>query len=206
MPRQLQLRTIDILFNLQPQKIIGGVLTNQDTIAPGAAVTAYCYAFTAGQVTGSEFGSFANVFDEYRIFGIKFEFIPNNLVVGTATSVGSVGGYDNSLYAIADFNSSVVFSNKTQIWDYPSIKRMSAVNDKTGVIQIRPGCLTTAFDTGGTAQTGNMVRTPWLNTSTSTYYHYGVKTYMDAVPATTTLPYGYWTVKVTGHFQFRKQY
>jgi len=154
-------------------------------------------AATAGNVLGGlafqfnqlpSYTEFTNLFDEYRINGIKIQLIPNftGADLNPTTSAVSVP----NIWSIIDHDDSTSPANLEELLQYPNCRMTRG--SRTHTRFFRPSCL---IDVAGIT-TGVKFK-QWINLANTNIPHYGFKYFIDQM---NTGPVGTWRVFVTYYF------
>lgn len=164
-------------------KQIGGVHKFQraylkQTWAPTAGNSYYFgYSFSLSELP--DYSELSNLFDAYRITGIKLTFMPRH----TEAEIGTSGSSGLPTIAIVtDPNDANAPSSTAAVLQYPRAKLIQLSRPYSYYFKPRVATITTGTTNGTAEVKGSM----WQNIDSPTVLHYGVKiaTYF---PSTTTV-------------------
>lgn len=160
---------------LSPQSA-SGVAWSASTI-PGTVFNTFG---TAHQIADLETPSdFTNLFDQYKITGIKCKF----MWFQTDSAVGTGAISPHLLYG-TDYDDNAPPSINA-LRQKQNLKTKILANGKTHSIFFRPRALQDLADGAGTSLAGS-VRPGWINSQNTTVNHLGMKFALDQLYATTT--------------------
>lgn len=139
---------------------------------------------------------FTSLYDQYKINGVKVEFIPDiNNVQQSATPGGPIMGM---LHTAIDYNSASTPSSLNQILQYPNLRstRMTRIHKR----YFRPRVAMTVYDGAVANGYGTSARSQWLDCQYPDIPHYGLLVWLDATSPTSIQ----FNMKVTYYLAFRQ--
>lgn len=141
-----------------------------------------------------------NLYDQYRILAVKCEFVPRTPPV-QYYGVSAISSSAPTLYTAIDLDD-VTTPTANSLLSHESVKFHGAFTPmSTGkyVRWLRPACATEMYQTGGFggygAKTGQ-----WIDTTSSSVQHYGIKWWIATVATT---PAYYYDVVFTYYMEFK---
>lgn len=149
--------------------------------------TAYRQNFISASTAGSSVASinfqlanipnvtdFTNLYDQYMIKAVQVKFIPRvSEVSAGASAMGN-------LWIILDYDDSVVPGSLNQMLQYQNVKRSQ--NNKIHTRYLKPAIANEVFATG-IATAYNAKKNVWLDATNDAVEHYGIKIWVDQLPA-----------------------
>jgi len=136
----------------------------------------------------NDFSSYQAIFDLYRIAMVEITFRARANVNASGT-----GNYPGLLYTAVDLTDSTSIAS-TSLNEYPGVVKTEAIKDQKHTFV--PSIAAAAYS-GAFTSYMNVVA-PWIETSSSSVQHYGVKYALTISPATFA-----YDVTARVHFQFK---
>lgn len=149
--------------------------------------------FTLSQVTN--YTEFTNLFDQYRIAGVRMEFI--NQTPQSGGSISGVGGACPMIFSIIDPDDSTAITTKEAFLEDSRCKGRLWTGRYSIYIK-RPRV---NFDAGNIANAGSASTSTWLDCGTPAVLHHGLKWLVLADPAI-NLTTSYY-LKTTYYLEFK---
>lgn len=147
------------------------------SLAPGAAAVGAARNFTLSQVPNAT--EFTNLYDQYQIKGIKITLIPRFTQSNANTATQVIG----NMWSCLDYDDASTPPNLTTLLQYQNVKRT-----RTNQIHSRylvPAVAREVFNTGiATAYAPQ--KKVWLDCTSDTVEHYGIKFWFDSTAAGVT--------------------
>lgn len=206
-PSNLRYRNayVETWLNVAPQNAANAFAAFPQISSVNGSDNKPTFLTLASQVTSTEFTSYANLYDQYRIMQICMEFIPLCIPVNSNTGGQFTNLTDGTLYVIVDYNDSAVIASKDSLFDYPSIKIIPMGKPSVTKICYTPRVLEAVYNTAGAAVAGANSIAPWISTSQSAIAHYGVKCFVGQSNNTLAPPVQCWQIKISAKFAFKSQ-
>jgi len=134
-----------------------------------SAATFYTYAFTLADC--SEYSSFTNLYDQYRIVKIQCLFMPLTLLQTAGT--GSVTS--SPLVVIADYDDNSTLTSMVQLYNYQNVQ-FCKCQDKLE-FAIKPRLALAAYSGSFTSYANASPQ--WIDSNSTAVQHYGIKVGID---------------------------
>lgn len=128
-----------------------------------------------------QFGTFANIWDSYRINKIVFKMIP----MANMNATGTTNTFNNGIIAsVLDYdNAGQTLTALDQYEQYSNCKISPVVRGKTHTRVLRPRVNIGAQNQGGALLSGINKGSNWIDCSLPDIVHNGIKLYVDPYPA-----------------------
>lgn len=157
------------------------------SLAAGAAIS-QVYSPSLGNLPS--YTDFTNLFDMYRICGLKISLIPNINMQNVA------GNPRFNIFSVIDYNDLNTLT-VAQAEQYQNCKR--TVNTRTHSRYFKPRIAINQTDVSATAFTASY-KTPWISTQNTNIAHGFMKIISDVNPTASTLTY---QVQIKMYVQFK---
>lgn len=162
---------------------------NEVVAASGSAMT---FDFAPSLSDLSNKAAFKELFDQYRIVGLKLRFDPQ---VSEAINISALPNL--LMYSVLDFNDAATLTTTAKATEYQTCKitRFS----KPHVRYFRPCVVQNTTDSAANSY-NKTYPSPWISTTKDLVAHLGVKVLTDLNPGSSTWK---WNVSATYYIQFK---
>lgn len=149
---------------------------NSIAITPGAAAFGRSDNFKLSQITSSN--EFTQLYDQYQIKAVKVQFIPRftEAAIFGSTTTAQIG----NIWSCIDYDDATPPANVSTVLQYQNVKRTQM--NKIHTRYLRPMVATEVFATG-IASAYAPKRNIWLDCTNADVEHYGLKMWVDGIPA-----------------------
>lgn len=114
------------------------------------------------------------LFDQYKMTHVKVRF----QLVTDPSGVAPATAFVPRIWTVVDKNTDAAPASVNELREYGNVSCRSLVPYKPVTVNIKPH---TSTETA-TSQAALMRRSPWINTSSATVYHYGLRYAIDNLP------------------------
>ena len=135
---------------------------------------------------------FTNLYDEYKICGVKVRFIPRTNMANTSLLAGDVPPYNARFLSAVDFNDNSPPTNADEIRQYENCKVTPLLVEHERYID-KPLFLNT---------TGQNVN-DWISTGSATTLHYGMKYFVEPTNTSAAANNFTYTIELIYYLCFR---
>lgn len=151
-------------------------VTNIIGITPGAVPFGRADNFRLDQIPS--FNEFTQLYDQYQIKAVKIQYIPRftEVTISGTTSTAQIG----NIWSCLDYDDSTAPTSIGTVLQYQNVKRTQM--NKIHTRYLKPMVATEVFATG-IASSYAPKRNIWLDASNASVEHYGVKMWVDSIPA-----------------------
>lgn len=147
------------------------------SIAAGGAAAGFARVFRLSAVPNAS--EFTNLYDQYQVKGVKISLIPRY----TESTAGTAGSLIGNMWSAIDYDDASPPANVDTLLQYQNVKRtrLNQVHSRF----IRPCIANEIFNTGiATAYAPK--RNVWIDCTSDTVEHYGIKLWIDSSAAGVT--------------------
>lgn len=147
------------------------------SVAAGAAAAGFARVFRLSACPNVS--EFTNLYDQYQIKGVKISLIPRYTMTQSGAPLAAIG----NVWSALDYDDASAPTSVDQLLQYQNVKRtqMNRVHSRF----LRPCIANEIFNTGiATAYAPK--RNTWIDCTSDTVEHYGIKLWIDSSQAGVT--------------------